>query len=92
MDWRCAGAESGGPSDVDCRTGVFVTAVHGTAVDALLIQCLLLSRIIRFPWQLVKAKVRRTIEEALKVWSDVTPLTFTEVQEGQADIVIDFTR
>lgn len=69
-----------------------MTAVHGTAVDALLIQCLLLSRIIRFPWQLVKAKVRRTIEEALKVWSDVTPLTFTEVQEGQADIVIDFTR
>ncbi|NXQ78451.1 MMP11 protein, partial [Quiscalus mexicanus] len=50
------------------------------------------SRIIRFPWQLVKAKVRRTIEEALKVWSDVTPLTFTEVQEGRADIVIDFTR
>uniref|UniRef100_U3JXH9 Matrix metallopeptidase 11 n=1 Tax=Ficedula albicollis TaxID=59894 RepID=U3JXH9_FICAL len=49
-------------------------------------------RIIRFPWQLVKAKVRRTIEEALKVWSDVTPLTFTEVQEGRADIVIDFTR
>lgn len=50
------------------------------------------SRIIRFPWQLVKAEVRRTIEEALKVWSDVTPLTFTEVQEGRADIVIDFTR
>ncbi|KAI1232905.1 Stromelysin-3, partial [Lamprotornis superbus] len=49
-------------------------------------------KIIRFPWQLVKAKVRRTIEEALKVWSDVTPLTFTEVQEGRADIVIDFTR
>ncbi|XP_015733516.1 stromelysin-3 [Coturnix japonica] len=49
-------------------------------------------KIIRFPWQLVKTKVRRTIEEALKVWSDVTPLTFTEVQEGRADIVIDFTR
>ncbi|XP_065548746.1 stromelysin-3 isoform X1 [Lathamus discolor] len=49
-------------------------------------------KIIRFPWQLVKSKVRRTIEEALKVWSDVTPLTFTEVQEGRADIVIDFTR
>ncbi|NWT53588.1 MMP11 protein, partial [Erythrocercus mccallii] len=49
-------------------------------------------KIIRFPWQLVKAEVRRTIEEALKVWSDVTPLTFTEVQEGRADIVIDFTR
>lgn len=61
-------------------------------LEMFLIQCLLLFRIIRFPWQLVKAKVRRTIEEALKVWSDVTPLTFTEVQEGRADIVIDFTR
>ncbi|XP_019362183.1 PREDICTED: stromelysin-3, partial [Gavialis gangeticus] len=49
-------------------------------------------KIIRFPWQLVKSKVRRTVAEALKVWSDVTPLTFTEVQEGRADIVIDFTR
>ncbi|XP_030439102.1 stromelysin-3 isoform X1 [Gopherus evgoodei] len=49
-------------------------------------------KIIRFPWQLVNTKVRRTIAEALKVWSDVTPLTFTEVHEGRADIVIDFTR
>lgn len=30
--------------------------------------------------------------EALKVWSEVTPLTFTEVHEGHADIMIDFTR
>lgn len=96
MDWRCSGAENGGPSGADCSNGVFVclcdSPVHGRAADALLTQCLLPSRIIRFPWQLVKAKVRRTIEEALKVWSDVTPLTFTEVQEGRADIVIDFTR
>lgn len=85
MEGRCSGAENGGPGDTDCRTGDFVTALS-------IIQCLLPSRIIRFPWQLVKAEVRRTIEEALKVWSDVTPLTFTEVQEGRADIVIDFTR
>ncbi|XP_038619255.1 stromelysin-3 isoform X1 [Tachyglossus aculeatus] len=49
-------------------------------------------RIIRFPWQLVKATVRQTIAEALQVWSEVTPLTFTEVQDGRADIMIDFTR
>ncbi|KAM9330848.1 stromelysin-3 [Gastrophryne carolinensis] len=49
-------------------------------------------RIIRFPWQLSKVKVRRTLAEALRVWSEVTPLTFTEVFEGRADIVIDFTR
>lgn len=49
-------------------------------------------RIIRFPWQLSKVKVRRTLAEALRVWSEVTPLMFTEVYEGRADIVIDFTR
>ncbi|KAJ3604139.1 hypothetical protein NHX12_028880, partial [Muraenolepis orangiensis] len=27
-----------------------------------------------------------------KVWSEVTPLTFTELRSGKADIVIDFTR
>ncbi|XP_030074338.1 stromelysin-3 isoform X1 [Microcaecilia unicolor] len=49
-------------------------------------------KIIRFPWQLSTVKVRRTLADALKVWSDVTLLSFTEVQEGRADIVIDFTR
>ncbi|KAM4808097.1 stromelysin-3 [Rhinophrynus dorsalis] len=49
-------------------------------------------KIIRFPWQLSKVKVRRTLAEALRVWSEVTPLTFTEVQEGRADIIIEFTR
>ncbi|XP_029427354.1 stromelysin-3 [Rhinatrema bivittatum] len=49
-------------------------------------------KIIRFPWQLNTVKVRRTLADALKVWSDVTQLSFTEVQEGRADIVIDFTR
>uniref|UniRef100_A0A8C5KQ52 Stromelysin-3 n=1 Tax=Jaculus jaculus TaxID=51337 RepID=A0A8C5KQ52_JACJA len=49
-------------------------------------------RILRFPWQLVREQVRRTVAEALQVWSEVTPLTFTEVHEGRADIMIDFTR
>ncbi|XP_049722791.1 stromelysin-3 isoform X3 [Elephas maximus indicus] len=49
-------------------------------------------RILRFPWQLVQEKVRQTVAEALQVWSKVTPLTFTEVHEGRADIMIDFTR
>lgn len=51
-----------------------------------------LPRILRFPWQLLREQVRQTVAEALQVWSDVTPLTFTEVHEGHADIVIDFTR
>ncbi|XP_053556496.1 stromelysin-3 [Bombina bombina] len=49
-------------------------------------------RIIRFPWQLNKAKVQQTLAEAFRVWSEVTPLVFTEVYEGRADITIDFTR
>ncbi|KAM9622891.1 stromelysin-3 [Trichechus inunguis] len=49
-------------------------------------------RILRFPWQLVREQVRQTVAEALQVWSKVTPLTFTEVHEGRADIMIDFTR
>ncbi|KPP59294.1 stromelysin-3-like [Scleropages formosus] len=39
-----------------------------------------------------KDKVRRVLQEALRVWSDVTPLTFAEVHGGRADIIIDFTR
>uniref|UniRef100_A0A672Z270 Matrix metallopeptidase 11a n=1 Tax=Sphaeramia orbicularis TaxID=375764 RepID=A0A672Z270_9TELE len=38
-------------------------------------------RIVRFPWQMGEEKVR-----------DVTPLTFTEVHSGKADIRIDFIR
>ncbi|XP_021334138.1 stromelysin-3 [Danio rerio] len=49
-------------------------------------------KIQRFPWQMREDKVRRIFQEALKVWSDVTPLTFTEVVNQEADIVIDFTR
>ncbi|XP_049646645.1 stromelysin-3 [Suncus etruscus] len=49
-------------------------------------------RILRFPWQLLREQVRQAMAEALQVWSDVTPLTFTEVQEGRADIMIDFIR
>uniref|UniRef100_A0A5F8GQZ2 Stromelysin-3 n=1 Tax=Monodelphis domestica TaxID=13616 RepID=A0A5F8GQZ2_MONDO len=49
-------------------------------------------RILRFPWQLVKEQVQEMMAEALRVWSKVTPLTFTEVRAGRADIMIDFTR
>lgn len=49
-------------------------------------------RIVRFPWQMDEDKVRRVLQEALRIWSDVAPLTFTEVNGGKADIRIDFTR
>lgn len=55
--------------------------------------CIFVScRIVRFPWQLSEAKVRRVLDEAFRVWGAVTPLTFTEVMSEKADIVIDFNR
>lgn len=49
-------------------------------------------KVMRFPWQMTQEKVRRVLQEALLVWSDVTPLRFTEVDSGRADIIIDFNR
>lgn len=49
-------------------------------------------RIVRFPWQMTEAKVRHVLDQALRVWGSVTPLTFTEVTSEKADIVIDFNR
>ncbi|KAM4634562.1 stromelysin-3-like [Polymixia lowei] len=49
-------------------------------------------KVMRFPWQMSKDKVRRILQEALRVWSKVTPLRFTEVSSGKTDIIIDFNR
>ncbi|KAG9266340.1 stromelysin-3 [Astyanax mexicanus] len=49
-------------------------------------------KILRTPWQMNLDKVRQVFKEALQIWSDVTPLTFSEVTSGRADIIIDFTR
>ncbi|XP_069573411.1 stromelysin-3-like [Brachyistius frenatus] len=49
-------------------------------------------KIMRFPWQMSEAKVRRVLQEALGVWSAVTPLRFREVSSEKADIIIDFNR
>ncbi|XP_036444949.1 stromelysin-3 [Colossoma macropomum] len=49
-------------------------------------------KILRTPSQVRLEKVRQVFQEALKIWSEVTPLTFTEVTGGPADIIIDFVR
>lgn len=57
-------------------------------VTPLFISC----RIDGFPWQFGEERVRGVFRDAAKIWSDVTPLTFTEVRNGHADIRIDFRR
>uniref|UniRef100_A0A2I3G1M6 Matrix metallopeptidase 8 n=1 Tax=Nomascus leucogenys TaxID=61853 RepID=A0A2I3G1M6_NOMLE len=47
-------------------------------------------RIRNYTPQLSKADVERAIEKAFKVWSDASPLTFTRISQGEADINIAF--
>ncbi|XP_062290916.1 stromelysin-3-like [Scomber scombrus] len=49
-------------------------------------------KIERFPWQMSEDKVRRILQEGFAVWSAVTPLRFSEVNNEKADILIDFNR
>ncbi|XP_066474893.1 stromelysin-1-like [Tiliqua scincoides] len=47
-------------------------------------------RILNYTPDMNRADVDREIEKAFKVWSQVTPLTFEKVPEGDADIMISF--
>uniref|UniRef100_A0A8C5G874 Matrix metallopeptidase 20a (enamelysin) n=1 Tax=Gouania willdenowi TaxID=441366 RepID=A0A8C5G874_GOUWI len=46
--------------------------------------------IARCTGDLKKEEVERSFRSALKMWSDVTPLKFTKVDHGRADIVLSF--
>ncbi|KAM9321359.1 collagenase 3-like [Gastrophryne carolinensis] len=47
-------------------------------------------RIVNYTPDLPRADVDRAIKKAFKVWSDVTPLNFTRLRSGTADIMISF--
>ncbi|XP_036758669.2 stromelysin-1-like [Manis pentadactyla] len=47
-------------------------------------------RIVGYTLDLPKDAVDSAIEKALKVWEEVTPLTFSRIYEGEADIMITF--
>lgn len=51
---------------------------------------ILLHRITNYTPDLEKEDVNEAIHNALKVWSDVTPLKFKRLREGTADIMISF--
>ncbi|XP_002754396.4 stromelysin-2 [Callithrix jacchus] len=47
-------------------------------------------RIMKYTTDLPRNAVDSAIEKALKVWEEVTPLTFSRLYEGEADILISF--
>ncbi|XP_076699949.1 stromelysin-2 [Callospermophilus lateralis] len=47
-------------------------------------------RIVNYTPDLPRDAVDSAIEKALKVWEEVTPLTFSRMHEGEADIMISF--
>ncbi|KAF7663046.1 hypothetical protein LDENG_00219990 [Lucifuga dentata] len=49
-------------------------------------------RIVNYTQNLARSEVDDSIEKALKVWADVTPLRFTRIYNGTADIMISFHR
>ncbi|XP_078077558.1 stromelysin-1-like [Mustelus asterias] len=49
-------------------------------------------RIVNYTPDLRKGEVDTAVALALKVWSDVTPLTFVRLHTGEADIMILFAR
>uniref|UniRef100_A0A087YBK8 interstitial collagenase n=1 Tax=Poecilia formosa TaxID=48698 RepID=A0A087YBK8_POEFO len=50
------------------------------------------SRIVDYTPDLSQAEVDDSIRRALEVWAKVTPLTFTKLTSGTADIMISFAR
>ncbi|GCB62244.1 collagenase 3-like [Scyliorhinus torazame] len=48
-------------------------------------------RITKYTPDIENRQVDRAIWAAFKVWSDVTPLTFTRALDGEADIMMSFT-
>lgn len=49
-------------------------------------------RIVNFPSHLSREKVHLVMKEAQQMWSEVSQLTITEVNDGHSDITIDFLR
>ncbi|EPY79969.1 matrix metallopeptidase 3 (stromelysin 1, progelatinase) [Camelus ferus] len=47
-------------------------------------------RIVNYTLDLPRDAVDSTIKKALKVWEEVTPLKFSRISEGEADIMITF--
>ncbi len=51
---------------------------------------ILFHRIVNYTPDMSRAEVDESIEKALQVWAKVTPLKFTRINKGTADIMISF--
>lgn len=49
-----------------------------------------MNRIVNYTLDLSGEEVDQAMQEAFQVWSDVTPLHFTRIFNGTADIMISF--
>lgn len=54
------------------------------------LQCCPFFRIMNYTPDMPQADVDEAIQKALQVWSKVTPLMFTRMSKGVADIMIAF--
>ncbi|KAM8976355.1 matrix metalloproteinase-18-like [Pelodytes ibericus] len=73
------------------RCGVHDVGLYSTvSKDSAWTKTDLTYRILNFTPDLSQADVERSIEKAFKVWSDVTPLTFTRIYNKESDIEISF--
>lgn len=50
----------------------------------------MLNRIVNYTPDMSHSEVEKAFRKAFKVWSDVTPLNFTRIYDGTADIMISF--
>lgn len=49
-------------------------------------------RIAQYTPDMRKEDVEKSFRSALRIWSDMAPLTFVRVDRGKADIVLHFAR
>lgn len=74
-------------SHADISPSIFTLSVTSLITEC---HCALLHRIINYTPDLESSLVDDAFARAFKVWSDVTPLTFTRLFDGTADIMISF--
>lgn len=76
-----------------CKDISHTHTVHIVQMDICTLMCIsTLSRIIGYTPDLDPETVDDAFARALQVWSDVTPLRFTRIHDGEADIMINFGR